>query len=487
MSWKRWPWLNDGVLPLTMVILRVCWLWLWLNLAQNLLAPSYPGTLLPAWLIGALLLGSQVATRWIMGRTTSLARARLEIAGLGLLVMFLVLWWQFYRLHYPPWDWRWPVLWGREMLFWSGEPPLSYLALPAVVYLWLRGIRDGSRPLQRRHVVHALAAGCLALVAFVLVAGVLEPMLPAGTGSIVFLFFAMAMIALALSGLNMAPVYEPGARFFNRYWLGSVLTIIAGLLVLGLLFSLLLSPEIVAQLLEWVWGPLSRVLALLFQLTILLLWPILYLLSRLLTQLSIFNVPRLPQLPPAREEEQNDAFDTLATAIERMPDEWRWVGLLLFIVGIGLIFGLVLRRLLAAGKEEIEETRELIFSRELLLAQLAQLWSSWLNPLGRQRPTPVDPFLSLAGEQDSRRLIRQAYQALLAAARERGLARERDQTPLEYRDELAQALPEESKVLAVITERYVQARYDLEPPTPEAAEQTRQAWRRIQAKLKIGD
>jgi hypothetical protein len=485
MNWKHWRWSDDIILPLSLLILRLCWLLPWLALLQRQLLPSHQDdTLLPVWLIAGLLLVSMAAARWLS--RFPLARARLLIAVFGLAALLLVCWWQFYRLQYPLWDGRWLRLWGEELLFWRVEPPPSYLVLPLTVYLWLRGVVEGSRLIERRHVVRAFAAGCLALVAFLLLALLLESALPAGTGNYLFLFFAAGMVGLVFSSINTVPQYESiegELPLLNRYWLGTILTIISGLLVVGLLLSLLLSPELVNQMVDSLWSVLSTVLILLVQLISLILSPILYLLAYLFAGQSPPDASSSPRPTEPIIGEEINQLATLLPAAEALPAEWRWLGLLGVMLGIGLLFALLLRRLSAAPKDEIAETRELIFSSDLLQAQLAALWPDWLGRLRRRRSALLNPFLSLAGEAETRRLIRASYQSMLAAARGRDLARRPPQTPVEYQQQLAKALPAAKESLATITDSYLQARYDATPPTAETAEQTRQAWQRLQLLL----
>jgi hypothetical protein len=215
----------------------------------------------------------------------------------------------------------------------------------------------------------------------------------------------------------------------------------------------------------------------------LILSPLLYLLARLWVRL--FHRPfdldlsfaSVLQAPAAAEA--NGPSSTW----NALPGEWRWVGLALFIAAIGGVFAIVWRRLSAAQNGEIEETRETVFSGELLLAQMLGAWPGWLQRLRSAAPALLSPFLSLSGESDTRRVIRQAYQSLLAAAGDRGLARRQNHTPLEYRDRLTHALPGEENHLAVMTGHYLQARYDKEPPPKEAADATRQAWQAVERAL----
>ncbi len=97
------------------------------------------------------------------------------------------------------------------------------------------------------------------------------------------------------------------------------------------------------------------------------------------------------------------------------------------------------------------------------------------------------PFLSLEGEPPTRRVIRALYQALLAAARERGHPRVRGQTPVEYQQMLRRRLPGSQEPLEVITREYMHARYGAHPPTEEQVERARQAWGYLQATLRARD
>src|SRR3712207_4156739 len=97
MSWKGWNWLNEGVYPLALAMMRVCPLWLWLALVQGWLLPLRPEVRLPIWLMAGLLLGSMIITRWSLRGTKRLSQAQLIVPSLGLATLLLFLWWLFYR------------------------------------------------------------------------------------------------------------------------------------------------------------------------------------------------------------------------------------------------------------------------------------------------------------------------------------------------------------------------------------------------------
>jgi hypothetical protein len=483
-----------------MVILRFCWLWPWLALAQGWLAPSGQGELLPVWSVIGSLLGGLLATRWALKQANTLTRAQVGVASVGLAAVFFVLWWQFYRPQYRLGDVRWAAALGSALVHWSDEVPPPFVTLLAAAYLWLRGMQDGrKRPLVREDVWKACTAGVIALVALLLASTADRRHLPDGMGNLVMLFFATGLAALALTSLAMASrsggrVFEARLRL-DRYWLGSVASVIVGILGLGLLLGALIAPETVAQVLSGMLRVLQQILIYLIILISLLLYPIMYLLSIVLTPLlrRLFELLSRVLLPlsdlsrlfgPERQPEGRPAG-----IIDRLPEGLRWVALAVLLFVIGLAFARAVRRLLAGNREEegVEEVRELILSRDLLRRQLATLWRSWLNWLGRRSKPAFSPFLSLEGEPLTRRAVRAVYQALLAAARERDLPRPRHETPIEYRRQLEAELPTGGDALGIITQEYVQARYDAAPPSVEQAKRALQAWEKLRTELTSQD
>src|SRR5687767_6156042 len=100
MNWHRWPWHDDGwvpslVVPLLVAVVRLCWLWPWLESLRRWLAPSYQLSLLPLWAILLFFVGGAFITRIALAQTRTLTHARLWVAGSGLIALLGLLWWQF--------------------------------------------------------------------------------------------------------------------------------------------------------------------------------------------------------------------------------------------------------------------------------------------------------------------------------------------------------------------------------------------------------
>lgn len=483
------------MLPLAVAVLRACWLWLWLELLRRWFTPSYPGALLSVPLLIGLFLGALAAARWAGTRgvqaSSGLRRQRLMVAGSGLLVLALVLWWQFYGQQYRLWDIRWLGALGLRLAYWSEEVPAPIVTLLAGAYLWLRGVLDGQYPLTHEDVWGTFVAGFVALALAVIAAGAAGGGLPTGTDRTVLIFFATGMAALAFSSLEAARAsgrHQAEAELkLNRYWLASVASVIAGLLALGLILSVLIAPDTVARALSGA----SVLLNLLGQLLYYMLYVVAYLafliLEPLINWLSSqfrMSAPREPfRVPDFQRQLEEMARGQPVGVSPALTEAFRWIGLTTLILAIAMAFALALRRFWAQMEDEVEETRELILSRELLAEQLSRLWRHWLRRLRRVPAKALNPFLLLEGEPDTRLAIRAIYQALLTIAGARGMPRARGQTPIEYRDTLGEVFPNAPGALDTITDEYVQARYNLDVPTVEQAERARQAWEELQATL----
>ncbi len=492
MSWRRWNWLNDAWLPLLLATLRACWLWPCLEIARRGLSPSLAEDLLPLPLIVAITLGGMAAARRTLTGNASLLRARVEVAGLGLATILAALWYQFYRA-IPVWDVRWVGTLGQAMLHWGSEVPPPFIVLLVAAYLWLRGVLDGREPLDHEDIWGAFTVGFLGLAFALLAAAAGSGQLLASVSRLIFPFFAIGMAALALSSLEPVnkSVKESGTRLgFNRYWAASVASVTAGLMGLGLVLSALVTPEMIANSLSWT----SAILKILGQGLVLVFLAIAYLifllLEPLLAWVQTLARPDAPspqlQLPDFQRQIEEMAKDTTPASLTI--GEWpRWVGLVGLILLIAVIFALALRRFRRDAGVEIDETRETILSGDLLQAQLSALWRNWRDRFKHAPERVFDPFLSLEDEVDTRRAVRAVYQALLGAAKARGLPRMRSQTPLEYQRKLEEALPGAQDALNTITNVYQRARYAPQPPPAEHVEWVRQAWNRLRTAFEAQD
>jgi hypothetical protein len=507
MRWQRWNWLDHGLLPLLLALVRFGWLWPWLHLGRLLLLPNQTGELLdPGWLIGVPLLSLSLAHLAPVidlppERPNAMSRVlmpwwvRLGSAVVGVLVIALALWWQLYRADFVVWDGAWLDALGQRLIDWESPAlPALILEIGALIYLWLRGMLDAAQPMSHDDVWGVVVMGVVALVLYLLAAALLGVGLLGNIGNLVVLLFAAGMTALAFSSLKttVGLDYALGsgqrraikAVQTTRYWLISVVVVVGGLIGLGLLVVLVIAPEQVGRLVALVSTAIGLVLRLI-GLVLIAISYVLFVLSYYIVQLLMPLLQRLMQLlqdlqliePPQRPEPTpTSALEQLTS--EAIPDAYRWLALALVVLAVLVIFALVLRRMRALQSEEIDEVRESILSAGLLQEQLAALWRKLFG-----RPQPSQPFLALDGEPESRRRIRAAYQQLLARAGAIGWARLRAQTPVEYGQQLTIQVAETTAPLTTLTQRYNQARYAPDLPSFSETESAQQAWAQVQTQL----
>lgn len=494
MILRRWNWLDDGVLPLSIIIIRGCWLMPWFGFLQRWLVAPYPHVI-ASWLsvVGLQVLGFTVARIALRFRTV---HGRLLVAVCGLLALFGGMWWAFYTASYSMWDIGWIRRWASEMVTWTDWEnvgvPAPFFAFFVFSILWLRGVLDGGKlSLARAEVWRTFVVGFVALATLF----VLAELDPQGNsfGERLWLFFAVGMTALAIAGLKEsgalgAAEVEASASHenrprFDRYWAASVVTAVSGVLILGLVLGSLIAPDLAVNALSSGWTLVRKVILYLWLITSVLLYPLAFALATLLKPLS----DRLAAFQIEMRMEMADKLDPqqLATGeparlIVELPDVLRWVALAVLICGVALVFALVLRRVAARGRvKDVDEIRESLVSRDLIQGQIAEAWRGLVSRFSRDRREEPQPFLSLSGEVETRRVIRDVYQSMLAAANQRGQPRPPSQTPNEFATTLAELWGADSHALAAITDGYVQARYASDPPSLEDAHLVLRAWRRI--------
>ncbi len=507
-------------LPILLNLMRFAWLWPWMLLLQRFTSPSFAEPVVPPWLLVGVPLASFLLATWVTQRAPipsaeSTATtdpdspqseavgwsARLLVAGAGLLVTLLVAWWHYYQPTHALWAWSWLYELGYVLTHWGmQEIPPQVLTVLLLTSLWINGMGDTVRAMTHDDVWAALVRSVGALVLFVIIMSVANQPLPPQLFYLIVLLFGAGMLALALSSLKITVGLDRalglGQRriaatpVVSRYWLGSVLLTVFGLLAVGLLIAILLAPEQLALLLDaaatllrWVGWLLGQVLLVISY----VLFLVIYFFARLLEPLMERLLDRMAESPLAEmlnQMEQTEQMEQVAEGTAALPDSYRWLGLAVVVAVILLAFALAVRRLRTTATATEDEIRESILTVDLLQEQLGDLWNRWFKR-GR---SPRDPFLSLVGESAARQQIRALYQQLLAGAAALGGARTPAETPVEYQQQLPRTwdeplTPDEAAALATLTAAYHQARYAPDAPDSEQVAGARAAWEQLRRRL----
>lgn len=464
--------MDDGVLAYALAAMRAVWVWMLLHLAARALTPTR-GEWMTLPTVLALLTFSTLLSQYGIFRMKSDTGAALLVSLGGLGAVILALYLSVSGARAPLWD----ACWLSALL---NDPAPSVVVLVAAIVLWRWGILAGRERVLYDVFAFNFALGVIAFVVALALAfgtnvvSLYELVLP------LLFFFALGLGALALSSLQDARRYEGGRTgqhvALNRYWLGTVGAIIGTLLLGGVLLTQLFAPDALAGVLNL----LSLVLRWLVQVLFWVLVAVTFVIFAILEFFARF-------FPSLQISSRTQDLQTSSSLIEQFkdleqhatqgpsPEVYAVLQILAGVILAGmilLIFAWAFRRFRYLDEEEIEETRESIFSLDLAREQLAQL-------LRRPRTeSPRAPFVTIDGE-DPRAQIRRTYQALLAWASAHGVPRAPGMTPYEYLCALEHELGVNRALLDLITRAYVQARYSVASVEAARAQEVAQAWQHI--------
>jgi hypothetical protein len=282
-------------------------------------------------------------------------------------------------------------------------------------------------------------------------------------------FFLFALLGMSLSHAMEGTSWLSG--LYRGHWFGLLLASICLILLLGLLISSLITPDLlqlVMTFIKWVGGLLSKLVD------------------------FLYNLFPHPEIPPELMPTESNMESQLA-AVEhpwRLSDTLREnIGIGWSIVMIGLmllclwrlstsIFGWLRRKLASMAGAEFE-TMPGAFRTDLL-AFLKRILSRLLKfrlpfRIGARAGTILPEIAS----------VRQIYRHLLRWAATAGYPRQLSQTPREYSYVLVGLLPEAQQDLDLITQQYVRTRYGTSLPADFEIRQLTESWQRVkQNKLK---
>jgi hypothetical protein len=524
--WKRWHWLDDGLLPLAATVSYAAWAY---PVFAVYVRDPAAGTRAPGftfWLCLGILLSGTIA-----GRLASQSRrgAAIVIGG-GIASVLACL------LLIVPSS-------AAEVRAWPASPlflPTVIAGMVCAILLWWRGVRlaqaDHHEETSWTFVVGALALACLLFVshmhhdarsaqaiastlwilAFLALIGValflvmlsllrvldervllsggetvlacaaalLTAMLPVvpppGELSGPFLLFvAFGLTTRSLLGVSWVLNNQRGRGgvrlHVDRNWLVVMLGAVLGVVSLGLLVGEILTPDAVRS----AWGWVRPVLALLAGIVALVVLAVLLFALWLVRLIAPGFRFRLPEITLPSAEELGGLGER---TLELAPSLKQTATILLILAVLSLVAWILYRaarrlHLGAWAHVDTTEDRDQVLSWQLLLRQLRDVLHSL-----RERGS--SPFVGLGPLGSARRAIRKVYQKVLGRAIALGTPREKGQTPGTYGRTLSDLAPEAQASLETLTSAYETARYGAVPPTREQAKGAEEAFVDIDSALR---
>ena len=343
-------------------------------------------------------------------------------------------------------------------LIYSLKPELLLLITTAVI--WWLGKWLAYRSANFTTSVAEFQFGLLILVITFVMASALQASL-ANSTTVTLSFFCFALVGISIAHRQPGKSWLNGITGFHWSWL--LLVSIALILVLGLLISVVVSPDLlrlVVDALKWVGRMAMNLIAFIVS-----LFP--------RNEPSVIPPPDMG-LPPMEPQEQ--------VMLWNLPEHVRsWLQIFTGILWGGLIalalwrissqiFGWLRKRFTA--DTEVEPLRGAFLAD--LVSLLNRLWHTLsglplLSFLLRRRRLLPPEAVS----------VRQIYRRLLHWGTAHGYPRHLAQTPNEYLDTLIGVLPQAQEDLLFITHHYVNMRYGNSRPTSVELQELRERWKKI--------
>jgi len=464
-NWRR------ELLVLTTLAMEACWVYAWLRFLLTFSDLSQPHLSLVT--VFGISLVATYSARALTGPAQSLRRNQVILGALIAVSVLLAI-----RADFYPGTPLRNLSWLPGFVKAVGEGGYrEILTLVALVGLWWRGLHHARGTFTLEATGFRFRLGVIAFV-WLFLAAIIMPL--AYFTQVLFVFFAVALLALALARVEEVSLETAGQPApFNRFWLGVVVAAtLTSLAVAGTAASIFSVP-LIRRVLSW-FDPLFHVLDL-------VLFVVMVAIARILEPLIIFLVETLrelfrmwqaesliPALPTPATGEMLKGTSPLEPFLLSYLEPLRWVllGVLGAVVLVLLVRGLREQR--RRLSDAVPELRESVWSADAFRQDLM----AWLDR-ARQRLGELMNLRSRLRRAYTTATIRQIYASLLNWAAEQGYPRPLPDTPYEYLLVLYEALPGSQVEVREITEAYVRAHYAEAPTSDEDLARVRAAWERI--------
>ncbi len=467
---SKFNWLTDLLTPLAVILMESLCIYPWLVFLGKwpLLTENRDILSLPSVLV--LIGGTYLVTKFFRSRKQAMPLARTGIVLAAVIIIFAVI-----RLEYndgfPLFSGGWFVSYARMMLdIFAHLHPVA-LAIPFAFFLCWRGISRGQHAMYFYNIYPSFLIGMAALVLLVIIwsfstgsSAVVD--LTAKVGVYIAGFFFCGLTALALANLQNIGARlkkkEGAPETFNRRWLGIVLGIISGTVLLGAGFAGAFSSQFIGFLSKaagFIWSLIEQAAYYIFL-------PIGYLVGWLYTFFMwLIELIRNKQAALPTENAGEAQLENLPETITKSlsPElllilKWGFFILILTL----LIFWLVkaiLRNRAASKDEDIAEEHESLWSWRGFRDDFKQ----WLESIRQRFTLPEKPATAATVDWDKeagvKLSIRQIYERLLWYMARLNTPRRPQETPYEYAHRIKQILQDQQPPVTGITEHYVNNRY----------------------------
>ncbi|MDD5190961.1 MAG: DUF4129 domain-containing protein [Dehalococcoidales bacterium] len=462
-------WLEQVIIPLSAILMEVLTIFPWLVFLgkwpimidkRDIL--SFPSVIL---LMGI----AYVVTLYFPNLKWPVVGRRLLIVLTGIILIFITL-----RLEYASGfsltDRHWFIRYGRVLLDSFEHIHTFALAIPFTFFIYWRGIKRAQTPILFHTLYPTFLTDLVSLVAITVIWGTLiseETVrdMTANIGIYIAGFFFFGLTALALTNLlsirKRLKNKNESVTSLNRRWVGIVMGVISGVVILGSGIASLFSPYFVAflgRVIGFLWSIVQKIVDL-------LLVPISYLVGLLLMffQWLVSLIRRNVQSQPAETTTAAPPEIPQAPSPHLPPEAVLILKWVFFSAVIALLIFFLVRSILRnranRPPDEFDEEHESLWSWLGFRKDLKE----WLKSLLPKRSLDPQTPASAARDWDKKAskllTIREIYERFMWYMAKVGYARKPAYTPYEYERFIKTLLPDQQQHLLEITSHYVNNRY----------------------------
>jgi hypothetical protein len=496
-GFKKINWINDVLTPLTVILMECLWLYPWLYFLGKQLAFTVRKQPLSLLSLIVILGVSFITNKLFQRRRWSILWIQLSIMAVGLLTIFLVI-----RIEYgdgfPILSGQWFASYGQVLfdIFAQRHPLL--LALVAAFYLWWRGISLSRSTLYFEDIYKPFLIELATLVLLVIMWGItlkIEtlPKLTANIGIYIIGFFFFGLISMAL--VNLRLILEKmknkgeASSTLSRRWVSIIVTVIGGIVLLGIGFASIFSAQFVSSFQRFVStisGLYDKIVYFIFYAVGFVVQLIGYVYQWLL---NLFIHKKTVQPTQQTDLGEPDKINGIVqgSISPQVILILKWIIIILVLIAVVFFISRAIMRNRARAKDELEEENESLWSWGGFKADLVIFFDMLLHRFKRKtKPATVNPSLNWQADEDiKRRLsIREIYQHLLWQAARLRIPRESYETPSEYAGRLGQAVPDSKVPLDEITNLYIDVRYGEHQMEEKKIDDANNIWEKLRNLLK---
>jgi large-conductance mechanosensitive channel len=485
---KNFDWLAVVFYPLAVILMEAFWVSPWLSWVGfwSFFSEARPVLSLASVII--VIVASLVITRIFTQQQWSLWKIQLIIIGSGLLTMLLVLAVE-YNDGYTFLSSGWFGHIGQALGNTFTHASTISMAIPAIVYLWWRGIMLGQSTSYFRDIYRSFLLGMAALVVLIIFwqisatsGSIPKPGGEIGIDVICFFFFGLLAIAIThLYNMRRAMPKEDARLTSVWRWLPVMFGVIGGMIIIGFGVASAMSPDIIdtighganvffgflGKIFEYIMIPFLYIAQ---GLIIALYWFVGLLGGGQQGQTEISNNMTMPQFG----ETQGTELSPLVTSIIK----WSVLAIIIAIV-IFFLAKAITRYRARHAQEDFDEVRESLFSWRGLRDDLKELFRS----IGRRRKPLKAPTYNF--DEDTRRLdIREIYRHMQWEAGRSGIPRRRHETAEEYAQRIEHLVPDSSLPLNSLTDMYEDVRYGEEIASVDKEDSANSIWQTLKGMIR---